>query len=298
MKTHLFMAFALSLMLHGLILVGVSRWHESVRAPAASMASGSFSNHRVELQFGRPAAAVDHRSDSQPLADTAPKSLERVADVEADPETVSMRLPVSHPNPNPGPDQNSPPETIPTLKRSSLKNDIQASPLHEPRPVLRAAPSTLSYSASKPSSDPRAAPRVAPDRDERTARPIARGVKQASLGPVSGTHGRVASGGVKVDTRGGTDTAALMRLVREAVARHKHYPARARRRGWQGRPQIGFSLDESGIVRDVRVLQSSGHATLDKAALKAVLQASPIVGADPYLRSPLQLRLGIRFQLD
>ena len=48
------------------------------------------------------------------------------------------------------------------------------------------------------------------------------------------------------------------------------YPAKARRRGWQGRVLLEVRVTATGVVAGLKVEQSSGHPILDQAALKAV----------------------------
>ena len=47
------------------------------------------------------------------------------------------------------------------------------------------------------------------------------------------------------------------------------YPAAARRRGWTGRVLLRLLVDERGCVTKVEVKLSSGHASLDEAAMEA-----------------------------
>ena len=48
------------------------------------------------------------------------------------------------------------------------------------------------------------------------------------------------------------------------------YPPAARRRGYEGTVRVEAFVDREGRVRDLRLLQSSGHAMLDRAAMGAV----------------------------
>jgi len=45
--------------------------------------------------------------------------------------------------------------------------------------------------------------------------------------------------------------------------------------GWQGEVLVVFRILADGSVRDVRVMQGSGHAVLDRGAVEAVRGASP-----------------------
>ena len=48
------------------------------------------------------------------------------------------------------------------------------------------------------------------------------------------------------------------------------YPAAARLRGYEGSVRVEVLVDREGKVRDLRLVESSGHAMLDRAALGAV----------------------------
>lgn len=70
--------------------------------------------------------------------------------------------------------------------------------------------------------------------------------------------------------------------IRDAIQRAIAYPATARRMGWEGKVVVAFQLLSDGSVRDVRVVQGSGHAALDRGAIDAVRNASP------FPRSPVE----------
>ena len=75
-----------------------------------------------------------------------------------------------------------------------------------------------------------------------------------------------------------TDFARVRHAIQNAIA----YPATARRMGWEGKVVVAFHLLPDGSVRDVRVVQGSGHASLDRGAIEAVRNASP------FPRSPVE----------
>jgi protein TonB len=63
--------------------------------------------------------------------------------------------------------------------------------------------------------------------------------------------------------------------VRDGVDAAKRYPRLARQAGQQGRALLKFRLQRSGEVTGLRVIDSSGFAILDDAALAAVERAAP-----------------------
>jgi len=105
--------------------------------------------------------------------------------------------------------------------------------------------------------------------------------------PVGGTattgQGPVkAAAGSPPGPSGAGSTAADFAWVRDAIQRAIAYPATARRMGWEGKVVVAFQLLSDGSVRDVRVVQGSGHAALDRGAIDAVRNASP------FPRSPVE----------
>jgi periplasmic protein TonB len=64
--------------------------------------------------------------------------------------------------------------------------------------------------------------------------------------------------------------------IGQIVRQHVVYPVVARRRGLQGRTTVTFVVDASGSATDLRVVESSGHQSLDSAALEAVARSAPL----------------------
>lgn len=71
--------------------------------------------------------------------------------------------------------------------------------------------------------------------------------------------------------------AAYVRSWQESIERtgNLNYPEEARRRGLHGEVRMMVSINSDGSLRDIEVLQSSGHSVLDDAARRIVRQASP-----------------------
>ena len=64
----------------------------------------------------------------------------------------------------------------------------------------------------------------------------------------------------------------------KAIRRRLAYPPEAREAGYTGEPIIGFTITESGDIPadSVSVQRSSGHASLDEAAMRAILDSAPL----------------------
>ena len=84
-------------------------------------------------------------------------------------------------------------------------------------------------------------------------------------------------------------------VVRQFAAQQREglfYPEAAIRQGLEGEPLVLLVLDETGSVIAARIEQSSGHAILDQAALRAV-RALRSIPAD----APREVLLPVRFRL-
>jgi protein TonB len=58
--------------------------------------------------------------------------------------------------------------------------------------------------------------------------------------------------------------------LQSGIEANKRYPRRARRNRQQGRCTIGFTVLRNGTIRDIRIIHSSGHTSLDQASIRAV----------------------------
>jgi periplasmic protein TonB len=91
-----------------------------------------------------------------------------------------------------------------------------------------------------------------------------------------------AAAGSPTGISGAGPPAADFAWIRDAIQHAIAYPATARRNGWEGEVVVAFQILSDGSVRDVRVVQGSGHAALDRGAIEAVRNASP------FHRSPVE----------
>lgn len=89
----------------------------------------------------------------------------------------------------------------------------------------------------------------------------------------------------------------LQRLLLVEINLHKHYPLSALRMGQQGTARVGFRLRKNGYIDALAVLHSSGHKSLDRAALSAINDIQPFTPADRLLTKEADLQIDIVFQL-
>ncbi len=62
--------------------------------------------------------------------------------------------------------------------------------------------------------------------------------------------------------------------LRQLIIANKRYPKRAKRRRQQGTANISFLILANGTVTNIKTLKSSGYATLDESAIKAIQKIS------------------------
>ena len=101
--------------------------------------------------------------------------------------------------------------------------------------------------------------------------------------PVPADQGPVKTGaGGSPGIPGAPSPSVEFAWIRDAIQGAIAYPVTARRMGWEGKVVVAFQLLSDGSVRDVRVVQGSGYAALDRGAIDAVRNASP------FPRSPVE----------
>ncbi len=94
-------------------------------------------------------------------------------------------------------------------------------------------------------------------------------------GPAQGAEGTAENAGRPRGKGSGKSPERAYGYIRETIQRGIAYPPVARRMGWEGKVVVAFVILPDGSVRNVRVLQGSGFAVLDRNAVDAVRTASP-----------------------
>lgn len=81
--------------------------------------------------------------------------------------------------------------------------------------------------------------------------------------------------------------------IRDTIQRGIVYPPNARREGMEGKVVVAFRLLPDGSVRNIRIVQSSGHYPLDQGAMEGVRNASPFPPppAETEIITPVVFRL-------
>ena len=79
--------------------------------------------------------------------------------------------------------------------------------------------------------------------------------------------------------------------IRAAIGGRLAYPPGARKRGFQGTVVAGFSVDGQGRAVRIRVINSSGHGVLDRAAVRTIKRAGPYPRFQDTVTVPITFRL-------
>jgi protein TonB len=93
--------------------------------------------------------------------------------------------------------------------------------------------------------------------------------------------------------------ASLLRVdLEQAFALHFRYPRLAIKHGWQGEVRLGLRIEASGQLSRIRVLQGSGYALLDKAAMKSLKEVKVLPAATALLDdNGMDLILPVQYRL-
>ncbi|MDF2368029.1 energy transducer TonB [Sneathiella sp.] len=111
--------------------------------------------------------------------------------------------------------------------------------------------------------------------------PTVSNLDQLRGGVVASSQGQenmiTGSSGNKITQGGNAETSNYRGKVREVLLKNKFYPKMAKRFQMEGNVIFAFTIHRDGRVTALRVLNSSGHAVLDKAALRMVEISMPFV---------------------
>lgn len=81
-----------------------------------------------------------------------------------------------------------------------------------------------------------------------------------------------------------TETAGLLQAsLGEKLSEYFHYPRIARKKGWQGQVKLSLRIEGSGHFSNIQLHRSSGHPSLDSAALNSLQKAAYLPDAKSWL---------------
>lgn len=85
--------------------------------------------------------------------------------------------------------------------------------------------------------------------------------------------------------------------VHEAVQPYFEYPLLARRQGWEGEVRLMLRVEADGRLSVLRVLSSSGHRLLDRAAVEALDRLARLPDARGLPHMGMETELPVRYRL-
>ena len=101
----------------------------------------------------------------------------------------------------------------------------------------------------------------------------------------------------KIDTElltQGKDEHPLLKKIQQAIQEAQIYPRQAQKMRMKGVAKVEFLWKKDKILAEVKIIQSSGHALLDKSALESIKRASVNF---PYYKNDLRIILPIVYDL-
>lgn len=206
-----------------------------------------------------------------------------------------------------------PPGSQPAARRTPREPAVSRAQVQENRPP---APAPLSEPVRAPAPLPAAAPLASQGTAQpASAQPVpaAPAVAHAAAGgalpaapaqphspqlQAPETEGR--SQRAKAGGGGGAPAARLpdfLAVVKSMVENNREYPAMARQLGLQGTVTVRVSIRGDGSITAAAVQGSSGHKTLDKAALSAVRRSAPFKPPAGFGLGEVTLEIPIVFRL-
>lgn len=82
------------------------------------------------------------------------------------------------------------------------------------------------------------------------------------------------------------------------LANYFHYPAQARRNGWEGTVLLGLRVEADGQLDKIRLERSSGYAVLDNSALNSLKQVGQVAEARAWLEGhSVDMQLPVIYRL-
>ncbi len=90
----------------------------------------------------------------------------------------------------------------------------------------------------------------------------------------------------------------LLGELRDQLSRYLTYPQRARRRGWEGEVLLAMDISTQGQLQNIQLIHSSGHATLDRSAMKSLARVERLqLPATARRQEAMNLQLPVVYQL-
>ena len=83
----------------------------------------------------------------------------------------------------------------------------------------------------------------------------------------------------------------LLQRIRDSIESNLVYPYIARKKKIEGTALVEFRINQRGVPEDFKIVRSSGHSILDKAARETVVKASPFPALKDTIEIPITFLL-------
>jgi protein TonB len=201
------------------------------------------------------------------------------------PAEISTKIAIRLVSPHEAPPSPTPSVSAPL--RTSIENKNQNHKQLQALPPAKAVLAPEAWS-ELPESEPVAT--SAPVGAQQTAEPIAQ-----TAASTTATNGHAVP--APVATPIAARLPDYLAAVRTQVEHHKDYPAFARQLKQQGTVTVRVAIGPDGRLREAVVSASSGHASLDKAALAAVRNAGRFRSPDDFGLGAVTIDIPITYKL-
>ena len=149
----------------------------------------------------------------------------------------------------------------------------------------------------QPNTRPRAGVKKSPNKAPEEAKSqLTKRHTAPAQGGISATPGSASYGQDPLNS-----TARYRRVraaLHEALLPRFDYPSVARRRGWHGRVRVGLHVEAGGDLTRIHLVESSGYALLDRAAVRNVTELRNVPAATQWLDGlDMDVILPVRYRL-
>jgi protein TonB len=233
---------------------------------------------RLRLEFDpepEPKLKLEPKAKSQlKLEPTPPQKQDPLSKPEPEPQPKSL------PQPQPKPQRSPSPPSSPSSKRKDGSTESASRAPNGSRGIVSDAAS---------------------GQDSKTGDSHGAGDLEGLGGSLRGSLGGSGGSGGSDGSRGSADkesTSNYYGRLATWLARHKRYPAQARRLRQEGTVKVSFTIARNGRLLSSRIIESSGYPLLDQEVEAMLKRASPLPRIPASLgRSSLTVTLPVAFAL-
>lgn len=266
-------------------------WDVTVVSPAASPPAPSPTIERPHVdpnpaRVTTPSPPIPPRHSTAPHLQPSTKSASTRSPLIHEPQTSSPVLPPLPREIDPAPQR----PLLPPLREALESPAAQAPTEPSPKPLAQSPAEFQQQPAPVSSStkDPEGTTELPP------AFPTASQLEQT---PAPASTAAFAPPASSVPAPRKADYGWLAGILSPRIEALKQYPVDARLKHIEGRVVVRIVIQEDGQIVSAAIAKSSGHDTLDQAALETIRKISPVTLTQPLEQSPVTLHVPIRYQL-